>query len=176
MSWKFSGIILQLVSLLYVCHSYLYGLLLFLTKHSLPSSILWWPTGRHDKLISINDENLCLWSLDVSKKTAEVQSLLRGTCRLWHWHMHHKNICILYLHLHISSKSHAIIIQVTIIHFNKPTNEPLPQRVRKHADLVAYTMKDHLVLCEKEPSSFSLDSRHLKFKSEAENILHSLSI
>jgi hypothetical protein len=98
-----------------------------------------------------------------------------SACRLWHWHMHHKNICILYLHLHISSKSHAIIIQVTIIHFNKPTNEPLPQRVRKHADLVAYTMKDHLVLCEKEPSSFSLDSRHLKFKSEAENILHSLN-
>ncbi|XP_012571517.1 WD repeat-containing protein DWA2 isoform X1 [Cicer arietinum] len=36
--------------------------------------ILWWPTGKHDKLISINDENLCLWSLDVSKKTAQVQS------------------------------------------------------------------------------------------------------
>ncbi|XP_057435139.1 WD repeat-containing protein DWA2-like [Lotus japonicus] len=36
--------------------------------------ILWWPSGRHDKLISINEENLCLWNLDVSKKTAQVQS------------------------------------------------------------------------------------------------------
>ncbi|KAG5047950.1 hypothetical protein JHK85_009053 [Glycine max] len=36
--------------------------------------ILWWPSGRHDKLISINEENLYLWNLDVSKKTAQVQS------------------------------------------------------------------------------------------------------
>ncbi|XP_050158211.1 WD repeat-containing protein DWA2 isoform X1 [Malus sylvestris] len=36
--------------------------------------ILWWPSGRHDKLISIDEENLSLWSLDLSKKAAQVQS------------------------------------------------------------------------------------------------------
>ncbi|KAK8677671.1 hypothetical protein V6N13_143196 [Hibiscus sabdariffa] len=36
--------------------------------------VLWWPSGRHDKLISIDDENLFLWTLDCSKKTAQVQS------------------------------------------------------------------------------------------------------
>ncbi|XWS24585.1 hypothetical protein CRYUN_Cryun28dG0115600 [Craigia yunnanensis] len=36
--------------------------------------VLWWPSGRHDKLISIDDENLFLWSLDCSKKAAQVQS------------------------------------------------------------------------------------------------------
>lgn len=36
--------------------------------------VLWWPTGRHDKLISIDEQNLVLWSLDSSKKTAQVQS------------------------------------------------------------------------------------------------------
>ncbi|KAJ4702254.1 WD repeat-containing protein DWA2-like [Melia azedarach] len=36
--------------------------------------VLWWPSGRHDKLISIDDENLYLWSLDCSNKTAQVQS------------------------------------------------------------------------------------------------------
>ncbi|KAJ0025236.1 hypothetical protein Pint_09260 [Pistacia integerrima] len=35
--------------------------------------ILWWPSGRHDKLISIDEENLFLWSLDCSKKAAQVQ-------------------------------------------------------------------------------------------------------
>ncbi|XP_015884079.1 WD repeat-containing protein DWA2 [Ziziphus jujuba] len=36
--------------------------------------ILWWPSGRHDKLISIDEENIFLWSLDVSKKATQVQS------------------------------------------------------------------------------------------------------
>ncbi|EPS73402.1 hypothetical protein M569_01347 [Genlisea aurea] len=36
--------------------------------------VLWWPTGRHDKLVSIDEQNLFLWSLDTSKKTAQVQS------------------------------------------------------------------------------------------------------
>ncbi|GMP44513.1 hypothetical protein CsSME_00013419 [Camellia sinensis var. sinensis] len=35
---------------------------------------LWWPSGRHDKLISIDEQNLYLWSLDSSKKTVQVQS------------------------------------------------------------------------------------------------------
>ncbi|KAK1262162.1 WD repeat-containing protein DWA2 [Acorus gramineus] len=36
--------------------------------------ILWWPSGKHDKLISIDEENLILWSIDSSAKTAKVQS------------------------------------------------------------------------------------------------------
>ncbi|CAA2958050.1 WD repeat-containing protein DWA2-like [Olea europaea var. sylvestris] len=36
--------------------------------------VLWWPTGRHDKLVSIDEQNLFLWSIDTSKKTAQVQS------------------------------------------------------------------------------------------------------
>ncbi|XP_050214677.1 WD repeat-containing protein DWA2-like [Mercurialis annua] len=36
--------------------------------------ILWWPSGRSDKLISIDEENLFLWNLDCSKRTAQVQS------------------------------------------------------------------------------------------------------
>ncbi|XP_034676320.1 WD repeat-containing protein DWA2 isoform X2 [Vitis riparia] len=36
--------------------------------------ILWWPSGRHDKLVSIDDENLFLWSLDSSRKAAQVIS------------------------------------------------------------------------------------------------------
>ncbi|KAI9070690.1 hypothetical protein K1719_047348 [Acacia pycnantha] len=36
--------------------------------------ILWSPSGRHDKLVSIDEENLHLWSLDVSKKTAQDSS------------------------------------------------------------------------------------------------------
>ncbi|XP_039003309.1 WD repeat-containing protein DWA2-like [Hibiscus syriacus] len=38
------------------------------------NSVLWWPSGRHDKLISIDDENLFLWTLDCSKKAAQAQS------------------------------------------------------------------------------------------------------
>ncbi|KAE8057362.1 hypothetical protein FH972_014063 [Carpinus fangiana] len=36
--------------------------------------VLWWPFGRHDKLISIDEETLFLWSFDCSKKVAQVQS------------------------------------------------------------------------------------------------------
>ncbi|XP_052189200.1 WD repeat-containing protein DWA2-like isoform X2 [Diospyros lotus] len=35
---------------------------------------LWWPSGRLDKLISIDEQNLYLWSLDSSRKTAQVQA------------------------------------------------------------------------------------------------------
>ncbi|KAL9261487.1 WD repeat-containing protein [Drosera capensis] len=37
-------------------------------------SVLWWPTGRHDKLIGVDEQNLLVWSLDSSKKTAQVHS------------------------------------------------------------------------------------------------------
>ncbi|KAG6585779.1 WD repeat-containing protein DWA2, partial [Cucurbita argyrosperma subsp. sororia] len=33
--------------------------------------VLWWPSGRHDKLISIDEENILLWSLDCSRKLAQ---------------------------------------------------------------------------------------------------------
>ncbi|XP_072996790.1 WD repeat-containing protein DWA2-like [Typha latifolia] len=37
-------------------------------------SILWWPMGKHDKLISIDEGNLFLWSIDSSSKIAKVIS------------------------------------------------------------------------------------------------------
>ncbi|VVA91994.1 unnamed protein product [Arabis nemorensis] len=36
--------------------------------------VLWWPSGRCDKLISMDEQNIYLWSLDCSKKSAEVLS------------------------------------------------------------------------------------------------------
>ncbi|CAH2036715.1 unnamed protein product [Thlaspi arvense] len=36
--------------------------------------VLWWPSGRCDKLISMDEQNIYLWSLDCSKKSAEVIS------------------------------------------------------------------------------------------------------
>ncbi|KAF8090941.1 hypothetical protein N665_0461s0027 [Sinapis alba] len=36
--------------------------------------VLWWPSGRWDKLISMDEQNIFLWSLDCSKKSAEVLS------------------------------------------------------------------------------------------------------
>uniref|UniRef100_A0A2P2JC82 WD repeat-containing protein DWA2 n=1 Tax=Rhizophora mucronata TaxID=61149 RepID=A0A2P2JC82_RHIMU len=36
--------------------------------------ILWWPSGRNDKLISIDEANLLVWSLDCARKAAQVQS------------------------------------------------------------------------------------------------------
>lgn len=37
-------------------------------------SVLWSPSGRHDKLISIDEQNVFLWSLDSSKKAVKLQS------------------------------------------------------------------------------------------------------
>ncbi|EOA38123.1 hypothetical protein CARUB_v10009593mg [Capsella rubella] len=36
--------------------------------------VLWWPSGRCDKLISMAEQNIFLWNLDCSKKSAEVLS------------------------------------------------------------------------------------------------------
>lgn len=36
--------------------------------------VLWWPSGRCDKLISMDEQNIFLWSLDSSNKSAEVLS------------------------------------------------------------------------------------------------------
>lgn len=40
------------------------------------NSILWWPSGKCEKLVSMDEENLFLWSLDCSKKAAQVQVLM----------------------------------------------------------------------------------------------------
>ncbi|PUZ52620.1 hypothetical protein GQ55_6G285600 [Panicum hallii var. hallii] len=36
--------------------------------------VLWWPLGKHDKLISIDDRNIFLWNIDTSNKSAKVIS------------------------------------------------------------------------------------------------------
>uniref|UniRef100_A0A453RRH8 EIPR1-like beta-propeller domain-containing protein n=1 Tax=Aegilops tauschii subsp. strangulata TaxID=200361 RepID=A0A453RRH8_AEGTS len=36
--------------------------------------VLWWPLGKHDKLISIDDRNIFLWNIDPSNKSAKVIS------------------------------------------------------------------------------------------------------
>ncbi|MQM10745.1 hypothetical protein Taro_043640 [Colocasia esculenta] len=38
------------------------------------NSVLWWPSGKHDSVISLDEQNLFLWSLDSSHKIAKVQS------------------------------------------------------------------------------------------------------
>lgn len=38
-------------------------------------SVIWWPSGKLDKLISIDQENIFLWNLDCSKKVAQVNYL-----------------------------------------------------------------------------------------------------
>lgn len=39
------------------------------------NSLLWWPSGRCEKLISMDEQNIFLWNLDCSKKSAEVIQL-----------------------------------------------------------------------------------------------------
>ncbi|PWZ28960.1 hypothetical protein Zm00014a_018628 [Zea mays] len=36
--------------------------------------VIWWPLGKHDKLISIDDQNIFLWNVDMSNKSAKVIS------------------------------------------------------------------------------------------------------
>uniref|UniRef100_A0ACD5Y8A1 Uncharacterized protein n=2 Tax=Avena sativa TaxID=4498 RepID=A0ACD5Y8A1_AVESA len=36
--------------------------------------VLWWPLGKHDKLISIDDRTIFLWNIDPSNKSAKVIS------------------------------------------------------------------------------------------------------
>ncbi|CAD6265028.1 unnamed protein product [Miscanthus lutarioriparius] len=36
--------------------------------------VIWWPLGKHDKLISIDDRNIFLWNIDTSNKSAKVIS------------------------------------------------------------------------------------------------------
>lgn len=38
------------------------------------NSVLWWPSGKQDKLVSIDEENIFLWTLDCPRKTAQVRA------------------------------------------------------------------------------------------------------
>ncbi|KAG6512015.1 hypothetical protein ZIOFF_030106 [Zingiber officinale] len=49
--------------------------LVSLDKHSFKiKCVLWWPSGKYDRLISIDEGNLFLWSIDSSNKVAKVVS------------------------------------------------------------------------------------------------------
>ncbi|KAJ4774956.1 Protein TSSC1 [Rhynchospora pubera] len=37
-------------------------------------SVLWWPLGKHDKLVTIDERNIFVWSIDSSNKIAKVIS------------------------------------------------------------------------------------------------------
>ncbi|KAF5740937.1 WD repeat-containing protein DWA2-like isoform X2 [Tripterygium wilfordii] len=45
--------------------------------------ILWWTSGRHDKLISVDEENVVLWGLDCSKKSAQVTAEDESGIYIW---------------------------------------------------------------------------------------------
>ncbi|GJX50218.1 transducin/WD40 repeat-like superfamily protein [Tanacetum coccineum] len=84
--------------------------------------VLWWPSGRHDKLISIDEQSNFLWSLDSSKKSAQVQSQ-ESTGILHHllggaWDPHDVNVV---------ASTFESSIQFwdlrTMKHLNKGTNE-----------------------------------------------------
>lgn len=36
-------------------------------------SVLWWPSGKQDKIVSIDEENIFLWALDCPRKAAQVR-------------------------------------------------------------------------------------------------------
>ncbi|CAI9771785.1 unnamed protein product [Fraxinus pennsylvanica] len=44
--------------------------------------VLWWPTGRHDKVVTADEDTIFLWSMDTSKKTA--QNKLLRTFDIYH--------------------------------------------------------------------------------------------
>ncbi|KAG6520482.1 hypothetical protein ZIOFF_017538 [Zingiber officinale] len=53
--------------------------LVSLDKHSFKiKCVLWWPSGKHDRLISIDEGNLFLWSIDSSNKVAKTAKSERG--------------------------------------------------------------------------------------------------
>lgn len=94
-------------------YTLVYSVFLILTKHMLSNSVLWWPSGRHDKLISIDEENLNLWSLDVSKKSAQVRVHVVNMHFLVYAHTHtHTHACETHFHKnisqHLSSYHHVL--------------------------------------------------------------------
>ncbi|KAI4374880.1 hypothetical protein MLD38_012820 [Melastoma candidum] len=40
----------------------------------IPELVLWWPSGKQDKIVSIDEENIFLWTLDCPREAAQVQS------------------------------------------------------------------------------------------------------
>ncbi|GLT31354.1 hypothetical protein SLA2020_060960 [Shorea laevis] len=80
--------------------------------------VLWWPSGRHDMLISIDEENIFLWSLDCSKKAAEVHSKeSAATCessiQFWDLRTIKKTNSIEHAHVHCANydtkKKHILV-------------------------------------------------------------------
>ncbi|XP_061969537.1 WD repeat-containing protein DWA2-like isoform X3 [Populus nigra] len=47
--------------------------------------VLWWPSGRNDKLISIDQENIFLWSLDCSRQAAQVEVQSKESAGMLHY-------------------------------------------------------------------------------------------
>ncbi|KAL0363987.1 UNVERIFIED_CONTAM: WD repeat-containing protein DWA2 [Sesamum angustifolium] len=118
--------------------------------------VLWWPTGRHDKLVSVDEQNLFLWSLDTSKKTAQVQS--QESAGMLHyltggaWDPHDSNS--------ISSTCDSSV-QFWDLRTMKKTNSIEHAHVRN----VDYDMKKRytLVTAEDESGIHIWDLRNLKF-------------
>ncbi|XP_075509467.1 WD repeat-containing protein DWA2-like [Primulina tabacum] len=119
-------------------------------------SVLWWPTGKHDKLVSIDEQNLFLWSLDTSKKTALVQS--QESAGMLHsisggaWDPHDFNF------VSLASESS---VQLWDLRTMKKTDSIEHSHVRN----VEYNMKKRcmLVTAEDESGIHTWDLRKLKF-------------
>ncbi|KAL6521710.1 WD repeat-containing protein dwa2 [Orobanche gracilis] len=117
--------------------------------------VLWWPTGKHDKLASIDEQNLFLWSLDTSKKTAQVQS--KESAGLHHisggaWDPHDVN-------------SLALTCDSSIQLWDLRTMKKTNSIEHGHARNVDYdTKKKHmLVTAEDESGIYIWDTRMLNF-------------
>ncbi|KAK2660870.1 hypothetical protein Ddye_007403 [Dipteronia dyeriana] len=117
--------------------------------------VLWWPSGRHDKLISIDEENIFLWSLDCSKKTAQVQS--KESSGMLHylsggaWDPHDVN-CI--------AATSVSSVQFWDLRTMKKTNSI----DRAHVRSVDYSMEDgHILVTAEDESGINIwDLRMLK--------------
>ncbi|KAK0576172.1 hypothetical protein LWI29_013198 [Acer saccharum] len=117
--------------------------------------VLWWPSGRHDKLISIDEENIFLWSLDCSKKTAQVQS--KESAGMLHylsggaWDPHDVN-CI--------AATSVSSVQFWDLRTMKKTNSI----DRAHVRSVDYSMEDgHILVTAEDESGINIwDLRMLK--------------
>ncbi|GAB2300440.1 WD repeat-containing protein dwa2 [Dionaea muscipula] len=118
--------------------------------------VLWWPTGRHDKLISIDEQNILVWSLDSSKKTAQVH--LKESAGILHyltggsWDPHDLNSVAL------TSDS---VIQLWDLRTMKMSNSI----EQAHARNVDYdTKKQHILVTAEDETGIRIwDLRMLKF-------------
>ncbi|CAI9758036.1 unnamed protein product [Fraxinus pennsylvanica] len=54
-----------------------------ITSKCVDIPVLWWPTGRHDKLVTVDEQNILLWNIDTSKKTAQVTAEDETGIHIW---------------------------------------------------------------------------------------------